>query len=105
MARIRFEFGTLALEAELLDTPTAAGDRGGAADPASAMTWGEEVYFEMPVTVARETDARAVVTPGEVAYLAGGHASRSASAARRSRRATRPGSPRPATCSPRRSAT
>ena len=32
------------------------------------MTWGEEVYFEIPVTVAREAGVRAVVTPGEIAY-------------------------------------
>jgi uncharacterized protein len=68
VARIRFDFGTLTLDAELLDTPTARAV--GAALPitSSVLTWGEEVYFEVPITVAREKTARAVVTPGEVAY-------------------------------------
>jgi hypothetical protein len=73
MARIRFDFGTLALEAELLDTPTARAIAAALPIASAALTWGEEVYFEVPVKVAREQGARAVVTPGEVAYWPEGH--------------------------------
>ena len=73
MTRIRFDFGTLTIDAELLDTPTARAVAAALPISSSAMTWGEEVYFEVPVNVAREPDARAVVTPGEVAYWPDGH--------------------------------
>ncbi len=73
-ARIRFDFGTLTLDAELLDTPTAKTIAAKLPIASSALTWGEEVYFDAPVEVAREKDARAVVTPGEIAYWPDGPA-------------------------------
>ncbi len=68
MARIRFDFGVLTLDAELLDTPTAKAVAAALPISSAALTWGEEVYFDVPINVAREKDARAVITPGEIAY-------------------------------------
>jgi hypothetical protein len=72
--RIRFDFGTLTLDAELLDTPTAKAIAAALPITGSALTWGEEIYFDIPVKVKREANARAVVTPGEIAYWPDGHA-------------------------------
>ncbi len=74
MTRIRFDFGALTLEAELLDTPTAKAIAAALPMSSSALTWGEEVYFDVPVEVKREADARAVVTAGEIAYWPDGPA-------------------------------
>lgn len=73
MSRIRFDFGTLTLEADLLDTPTAKAVLAALPYEARAMTWGEEVYFDVPIgAMPPENDARAVVTPGEIAVWPGG---------------------------------
>ena len=72
--RIRFDFGSHTLDVDTLDTPTAKAIERALPFAAEALTWGEEVYFEIPVKVAREKDAKAVVTPGEIAYWPDGHA-------------------------------
>jgi len=74
VARIRFNFGELILEAELLDTPTARTIAAALPISSAALTWGEEVYFDVPVEVKREADARAVITPGEIAFWPDGPA-------------------------------
>lgn len=68
MPRIRFDFQGVTLDAEFLDTPTAKAIAAALPIEAQALTWGEEVYFDVTVRVQREADARAVVTPGEIAY-------------------------------------
>ncbi len=68
MARIRFEIGPVKVEAELLDTPTARAVAAVLPIDSEALTWGEEVYFNVRLRVPREAGAREVVTPGEIAF-------------------------------------
>jgi len=68
MTRIRFDFGSLTLDAELLDTPTAKTVLAALLLSSVVLTWGEEIYFDVPITAVREATARDVVTPGEIAY-------------------------------------
>ncbi len=66
--RLRITCGGVSLEVETLDTPTAAAVLAAVPFTARASTWGEEVYFSTPVSVAREAGARAVVEAGEIAF-------------------------------------
>jgi uncharacterized protein len=74
MHKIRFDFGSIALEAELLETPTAEAIWKKLPMEGSVLRWGEEVYFDIPVIAAREPSARAVVNAGEIAYWPDGNA-------------------------------
>jgi hypothetical protein len=68
MKRIKIVAGDVTLRTALHDTPTA--DRIYEALPfeSTAQTWGDEVYFSVPVSAPLEADARDVMEPGEIAF-------------------------------------
>jgi hypothetical protein len=74
MRKIKFAFGKISLEAELLDTPTAAAIWKALPLKGKVSRWGEEVYFSIPVSCDREAGARELVSAGEIAYWPDGDA-------------------------------
>ncbi len=73
MRQIRITVGSLSLLVDLLDTPTAQAIYAALPIESRAQTWGDEVYFSIPVELPREPDARDLVQPGEIAYWVEGH--------------------------------
>ena len=68
MNKLRLKIGTVILNVDLLDTPTAREIFKQAPFNSSARTWGDEVYFSTPVSVNKEPDARDIVKAGELAF-------------------------------------
>jgi hypothetical protein len=71
---IRIRIGHLAIEAELHDTPTAQKIAGALPIDASFNTWGDEIYFPIPVTSELDDNAREVVELGDLGYWPPGKA-------------------------------
>ena len=74
MHKITIAAGEISLEAELNDSPTAQQIWDALPITGSANTWGDEIYFEIPVTVRQAPDARAEVEVGELGYWPMGRA-------------------------------
>lgn len=66
------EAGEVSITAELLDTPTSHALLAALPAGANVSTWGNEIYFPLPLDCDLEAGARDVVEAGELAYWPAG---------------------------------
>lgn len=66
--QLRLRSGAVVLTVTLRDTPTAQAIAAMLPIESQINTWGDEVYFRVPVSAELEDDARDVVQPGELAF-------------------------------------
>ena len=71
--KIKITAGTVSMEAELNDTSTAHMIWNALPMDKHGNTWGDEIYFSIPVK-AQEENAKAVVDKGDIAYWPPGKA-------------------------------
>lgn len=74
MNQITIMAGSVIMEAELNDSATAQQIWDALPIEGTANTWGDEIYFEIPVYADKEPDSRADVEVGELGYWPVGHA-------------------------------
>jgi hypothetical protein len=72
--KIRITIGKLSVEGELNDTPTAAKVAAALPIRASFNTWGDEIYFSIPVASELDESAREEVAMGDLGYWPTGKA-------------------------------
>ena len=72
--KITITAGDVILEAELNDSETAKQIFASLPLSGQANVWGEEIYFEIPLALTAETDARVDVGVGELGYWPAGKA-------------------------------
>jgi len=68
MKTITIRAGNISMSAELNDKPTATQVWEALPIEARGSRWGDEIYFEIPVSAGQEADARADMEVGELGY-------------------------------------
>lgn len=71
--QIQIISGQVSLTARLRDTPTARAIYAALPINSRAQTWGEEVYFSVPVSAVLEDDAKDIISAGELAFWVEGN--------------------------------
>jgi hypothetical protein len=74
MEKISISVGHVSVEAEMLDTPTAGQILQALPFQSAANVWGDEIYFDIPLSLDPEPEARADVAVGDLAYWPAGPA-------------------------------
>jgi hypothetical protein len=74
MNKIKIRFDQRIFTAELNDSPTAAAIWEQLPVESQVNTWGEEIYFEIPVDMPQEAGAREILSVGELGYWPAGKA-------------------------------
>jgi hypothetical protein len=72
--KIRITIGALSMEAELNDTPSARKIAAALPITRNFNTWGDEIYFSIPVDSPLEETARETVELGDIGYWPTGKA-------------------------------
>ena len=74
MAKIMIIAGDIMIRAQLYDTPTARAIEQILPVQGTVSTWGDEIYFGIPVQANKEPDAKAERAVGDLAYWPPGNA-------------------------------
>lgn len=74
MNKITIKFNSLSFKAELNDSPTSKAIWEQLPIESQVSTWGEEIYFEIPVEMPQEPDAQQIVSVGDLGYWPVGQA-------------------------------
>ena len=74
MTTILIRSGAISIQAELLENETAKAIKASLPVSGTANIWGDEIYFEIPVSIDLDADARSEVDIGDLGYWPPGHA-------------------------------
>jgi hypothetical protein len=68
MKLIKIKIENISVEAEVYDTPTGEAILAALPLESRVTVWGEEIYFDVPVRLESEPDARETVAVGDLGY-------------------------------------